>query len=249
MQVQRREEEMNRTVRDVMTRRVVTARPTTGFKELAQKMTAEQVSALPVVDEEGRPIGIVSEGDLILKEEFAPGRMRPQLFGRRRDRTARTKAEGLDAAKVMTSPVVCVHPTATLAEAARLMHRRGVKRLPVVGDDGRLMGIVSRADLLKVFLRSDAEIHRDALDAIIAILSAGETGRISFDVRDGVVSLKGQVERSSLIAPLVRVVQRVDGVVGVDSRLSYEVDDLAAQPQVVTPWGVYAPSLRPSNAR
>jgi CBS domain-containing protein len=242
---QREEGAMTRTVADVMTKKVAVVRGDAPFKEITRIMAEYRVSGLPVVDESGRPVGLVSEGDLLLKEEFASDVETDGLFVSRRHRRERAKAEGVVAADLMSSPVVTIEPTATLGRAARLMHQKNVKRLPVVGADGTILGIVSRADLLKVFLRPDEEIRRDVVQAVSRMTM--EPARVRVEAHDGVVTLEGQVERASLVAVLVNQVRDVDGVIGVENLLSSEVDDLMLQPQVITPWGVYAPSLRPGS--
>jgi CBS domain-containing protein len=234
---------MTRTIQDVMTRTVVVVPDSAPFKEIVGLMDEYRVSALPVVNDEGRISGIVSEGDLLLKEELAAGDGR--VFEGRRARRDRTKARGLTAADVMTSPVITIGPGATLAQAARLMHHNRVKRLPVVDPGGKILGIVSRADLLKVFLRPDEEIRRDVVDGLIRRTLLLDQTRVGVGVSEGVVTLEGQMERASLVPVLVGLVRGVDGVVGVNDRLTFEVDDVTRQADVVTPWGVYAPSLRP----
>jgi CBS domain-containing protein len=234
---------MTRTVEDVMTKSVVVVSENAPFKEIARLLEEYRVSALPVVDETGRLVGIVSEGDLLLKEECASETEDERFFETRRHRHERARAEGTIAADLMTRAVVTVEPRAPLARAASLMHDKHVKRLPVVGPDGEILGIVSRGDLLKVFLRLDKEIRRDVVQAVNRMTM--EPARVRVEVRDGVVTLEGQVERASLVAVLVGLVRCVDGVISVKNRLSYEVDDLMLRPQTITPWGVFAPSLRP----
>jgi CBS-domain-containing membrane protein len=158
---------MGRHVRDVMTREVVTVDERASFKEVATLIAEHRVSALPVLDGKGRVVGIVSEADLLLKEEFAEKPTKDRLFQSRRQRETRAKAAGDTAAELMTSPAVTVGPDASVAEAARLLHRHGVKRLPVVDPAGPLLGIVSRADLLKVFLHSDADIAREVRQQVL----------------------------------------------------------------------------------
>jgi CBS domain-containing protein len=148
---------ITRRVRDVMTADVVIATDVTPFKEIVRLLSKHGVSALPVVAADRRLIGIVSEADLLAKEVVDPEADRePHLFRSRR-RFAE-KADALVATQLMTTPVASVGADASIREAARSMHERKVKRLPVVDTDGRVVGIVSRADLLKVFLRPDVQI-------------------------------------------------------------------------------------------
>lgn len=234
---------MTRRVKDVMTRQVVVVNGTAGFKEIVRLMKDHRVSALPVVARKGVLEGIVSEADLLLKEQQAAGSGEWHPLERRRRRVERTKAEGLVAGQLMTSPVVTVSPDATLAQAARLMHRRRVKRMPVVDREGRVVGIVSRGDLLRVFLRPDQDIRRDVAAELIEAFPWVDPERVRVEVRDGVVRLQGTVDQRSMIRVLTGLVLGIDGVVGVDDRLTFEVDDSAVPPGMY-PWGAGA-ALRP----
>jgi CBS-domain-containing membrane protein len=231
---------MQKTVKDVMTRTVVVVRDSTPFKELVRRMQEHRVSAVPVVDEDGRAIGIVSEADLILKEDpYLEGDA--HLFERRRLRLEREKHSAGTAAALMTSPAITVRPDAPLGEAARLMTGHGVKRLPVVGPDGRVVGIVSRADLLKVFLRSDADIARAIREDVIRRTLWIDPLTIRVLVEDGVATLEGQVERRSLIPVLIGLVHAIDGVVDVRNRLTFETDDTAPSNELPLPWTALTP--------
>ena len=216
---------MGRRVRDVMTPEVVTVGEQASFKEIAATMAERRVSALPVLDDEGRVAGIVSEADLLLKEEFPEGSTSRRLFQGRRRRLERAKAAGATAAELMTAPAVTVGPDASVAEAARLLHRHQIKRMPVVDPAGPLLGIVSRADLLKVFLRGDDEIAREVRQDVLLRAMWVDPDSVTVHVRDGVVTLTGQLERRSLIPIVVSLVHALDGVVDVVDRLSFEVDD------------------------
>jgi CBS-domain-containing membrane protein len=125
----------------------------------------------------------------------------------------------------MTAPAVTIGPDASVAEAARLLHRHGIKRLPVVDPAGPLLGIVSRADLLKVFLRSDADIAREIRQQVLMRAMWMNPDTVAIDVRDGVVTLTGQLERRSLIPITVSLVRGLDGVVDVVDQLTFELDD------------------------
>jgi CBS-domain-containing membrane protein len=222
---------MKRRVRDVMSAPVVTVRDSAGFKEIVGLMQQHGVSALPVVDGDRRLVGIVSEADLLLKEEYTTeGASRERFLDFRWRKSDRAKAAGMYAAQLMSRHVVTIEPEANLAKAARLIHDEKVKRLPVVDADDRVIGIVSRTDLLKVFLRSDAEIHDDVKESVLRRALWLEPHAVKVTVRDGVVLLKGQVEQRSMIPLIVELVGGVEGLVGVDSRLGYEVDDESARP-------------------
>jgi CBS-domain-containing membrane protein len=208
-----------------MTHDVVTVDEHAPFKDVATLIIERRVSAVPVLDGEGRVLGIVSEADLLLKEEFPEGSASRRLFQGRRQRIDRAKAAGDTAAELMTAPAVTVGPDASVAEAARLLYRHGIKRLPAVDPAGPLLGIVSRADLLKVFLRSDADIAAEVRQEVLMLAMWMDPDTVVVDVRDGVVTLTGQLERRSLIPITVSLVRGLDGVVDVVDQLTFEGDD------------------------
>jgi CBS domain-containing protein len=222
-------------VADVMTRTVVVIHASAPFKDLVRRMQEYRVSALPVVDDDERLVGLVSEADLILKEDpdLDEG---ARLFEGRQRRHDREKAAGVVARELMTSPVVTVSPSANLGEAARLMHRKGVKRLPVVNEGGRILGILSRSDLLKVFLRDDTDIEHEVREDVVRRTLWIDPDTVVVSVHDGVVHLEGQLERRSLIPVLDRLVTAVEGVVGVEEHLSFNVDDTTSMPEIPLPW-------------
>ncbi len=168
------------TVSDVMTRRVVTASPETTFKEAVSLLERNRVSGLPVVDRTGKLVGIVSEADLLNKAE----KREPDAYvlESRRHRLDRSRAAALDVGSAMSRDVTSVRADAPIALAAREMHTRGFKRLPVVDGEGRVVGIVSRSDLLKVFLRSDGELQtevRRILDHARRTWAGSDSTRVS----------------------------------------------------------------------
>ncbi|MFK0253901.1 CBS domain-containing protein [Streptomyces sp. NPDC090445] len=205
------------TVADVMTTKVIAVTPATGFKDIVAAMDRWKVSALPVIEGEARVVGVVSEADLLHKEEFHEHN--PGLVDRMRHLGDAAKAGSTRAEDLMTSPAVTVRPDATLPEAARLMAGRHVKRLPVVDADGTLRGIVSRADLLKVFLRSDedltAEIRRTVVDRLFPLSRAA----VEVSVSHGIATLTGRVEDRDLIPLAERLTHSVEGVIDVHCRL------------------------------
>jgi CBS domain-containing protein len=215
---------MHSLVKDLMTTPVVTVGPETPFKEVVVRLAEHRVSAVPVVDNDQRVLGVVSEADLLLKEEYPEPEQDIPLWWTKRTRLNRAKAAASMARDLMTVAVVAIAPEATAAEAARRMHTAGVKRLPVV-EGGRLVGIVSRADLLKVFGRSDAAIRREIIEDVIVGEFMMAPSRFFLHVTDGVVVLQGRVERRSLLPYVVRAVQGVEGVVRVENRLTYDLDD------------------------
>ncbi len=208
------------TVADVMTRTVIVVAPETGFKTCVRQMQEHDVSALPVVDASRRLVGIVSEADLLAKERRR-GERKPLLAMGWND----SQASGRTAADVMTAPAVCISPDATIPQAARLMYREAVKRLPVVDSKGVVVGIVSRADLLKTFTRSDEAIRKDIIDSIAVKALALGPAEVEVLVEDGLVTLAGELESRSLCGLLIDMVGRVEGTVAVDSKLTWRLDD------------------------
>jgi CBS domain-containing protein len=218
----------------VMTTEVVAVEAWTPFKEIVARLAQHRISAVPVVDADRRVLGIITEADLLLKQEHPDPKADVSLIWTRRRRRQRAKAAAAVAAKLMTTPAVTVPPTATITEAARRMHTARVKRLPVVDERGQLLGMVSRADLLKVFTRPDEAIRSEIINDVIVGDLMMNPSRFFIDVDDGVVVLQGRVERRSLIPYLVRAVHHVEGVVRVENRLSFDVDDY--DPAMAYPW-------------
>jgi CBS domain-containing protein len=212
-------------VRDVMTPEVVVVAPDCGYKHIVDVLADFKVSAVPVV-EDGTLVGIVSEADLLHKVEFSDGSQPPRHFERHSRRIGRAKAAGETARALMSSPVITVDPDASLATAARLMEQHQVKRLPVV-DDGTLVGIVARRDLLRRYLRSDIEIKEEIRDDVLRRRMWTEPTEIQVSVADGHVTLEGCTDRRSTTIMAVRLAGRVDGVVAVTDDMTWRFDDLA----------------------
>ncbi|WP_046733257.1 CBS domain-containing protein [Streptomyces humi] len=206
------------TVGDVMTRGAVAVGRDTPFKDVVTQMDQWKVSALPVLEGDGRVIGIVSEADLLPKEEFRDAD--PDRFVQRERLADLAKAGGVTAGELMSAPAVTVHADAALAEAARIMARRGVKRLPVVDGVGVLEGIVSRADLLKVFLREDEELTEEVRREVVDRLFPLSADHIRVEVAEGVVTLTGWIDGTELVPVAERLARAVEGVVDVRCRLA-----------------------------
>lgn len=213
---------MSWTVESVMTRDVISVPPEATYKDIAGRLRDHRISALPVVDTNGQVLGIVSEADLLLKEEHPAPQPGSELLDRHCDAA---KSMARHAAALMTSPAVAVPSTATLRQAASLMHRRNIKRLPVVDATGALVGIVSRADLLRAFLRSDASIVHEIREEVLAREAQNDLGAILIEVEGGVVRLAGELETRDLARILVRQVAAIEGVVGIDDQLRWRLDD------------------------
>jgi CBS-domain-containing membrane protein len=210
----------------LMTRDVATVREDTPFHEIAEVLAGRHVSAVPVVDADNRVLGVVSEADLLHKVEFADDLAEgASILERRTHRLARHKATGHVAKDLMSAPAVTVMDGTTVVKAARLLEASGIKRMPVVNDLGRLVGIVSRADLLKVYLRADADIRDEVTNQVLRRLLWIDPTEVKVEVDGGAVTLAGEIEQRSLIDITVRLVGAVDGVVEVDDQLTWRVDD------------------------
>ncbi|MET8569512.1 CBS domain-containing protein [Streptomyces sp. NPDC004783] len=200
-------------VGDVMTPEVVRARRTTSFDKAVRLLDRHRISGLPVVDHDDKVIGVISRTGLL--------RMRVEGAGGGR-------GPAVTAQHLMTSPAITVHPEQKVPDAARLMERQGVGRLPVVDEEDRLVGIVTRRDLLRVFLRSDEHIRLEVLHALMAEEPSPEPAAVAVHVRDGLVTLRGRVELRTQVPRALYSSWRVEGVVGVVSFLTYRVDDSGA---------------------
>ncbi|WP_327319561.1 CBS domain-containing protein [Streptomyces sp. NBC_01235] len=227
---------------------VVTARCDTPFKEVVRLLEEHGISGLPVIDEDRKVIGVISETDLVLRQAREPesagvrARCRRLLSGRARHAAAKNRAR--TAGGVMSTPAVTVRADATVAEAARLMTEHRVERLPVVDEEGTLAGIVTRRDVLQVFLRTDDEIQQDVQREVFLNTLWLAPHTVEATVRDGVVTLTGQLERRSEIPVAVGMTGRLDGVVDVVDHLSYRIDDKPAQPTGLAVHGVADDWLR-----
>ncbi|KOY53714.1 CBS domain-containing protein [Streptomyces sp. XY332] len=197
----------HRSVADLMTPTAVSVQRGTSFKEIARLLKEFDISAVPVVDEAERPVGVVSEADLLRKRSSGNG--------------ANTAAD------LMTSPAVTARTEWSVVRAARVMRGRQVKRLPVVHATGRLIGILSLSDLLQLFLRRDHAIQGEILEDVLTRTLGLSPSSLPVEVTDGLVTLSGTVGRRSLVPIVLRLCQSVDGVVDVVNRFDYEQDDVS----------------------
>lgn len=219
----------------VMTAEVVRVGYGTPFKDVARLLAENRISGLPVVDADEKVIGVISETDLLVRQAEAPDPYRPPRrfrLPRLRPgaRTNRTKAGGRTAGQLMSQSAITVSADDTIAEAARTMARHKVERLPVVDEKDRLVGIVTRRDLLQVFRRPDDLIRREVVEEVLVRTMWLSPQAISISVQDGVVTLDGQLERRSEIPIAVHMTREVDGVVAVVDKLGYQLDDSHVQP-------------------
>ncbi|MGW1344482.1 CBS domain-containing protein [Kribbella sp. NPDC002412] len=215
------------TVADVMTPDVVTVPEDTPYKVIVTLMAEHHISAVPVINRFGGVGGVVSETDLLRKEEFQRS-VRPPWALRWWRHRARSKAAGLRAADLMSHPAVMIEQGATIPEAARLMAARGITRLIVTDADGDfLTGIVTRSDLLKAFLAPDERIEQRVRRDVVQHALWEDPIGLEISVQDGVVTLSGEVDRRSMAEVAEKLTTEVDGVVGVVNRLSWVFDDTA----------------------
>lgn len=219
-------------VRDVMTSSVVTVTPDTTLQEVARLLTERRVSGVPVVRPDGTCIGVISEADLIVKERGRPvGRRGPLdwLLGESVDPEVQRRRAATQAEDAMSSPVVTVEADRPLREAADLMIDRRVNRLPVVVED-RIVGIVTRADLVRAYLRLDAEIEQVIREEILRHTMWLDPALFTIDVREGIVDIRGRVDRRSTATILAKLIGLVDGVAVVHSALRWDLDDSKMEP-------------------
>jgi CBS domain-containing protein len=212
---------------DVMTREVVSVSEDAPYRDLVDLLVERRISAVPVVDDFGRVTGVVSEADLLRKIEYG-GDEPPRIFERRRRRNDRAKASARTAAGLMSTPAVVALESTPIVAAARLMDSNGVKRLPVTDDLGRLTGIVSRADLLRTYLRTDDEIRADVRTEVLRTFLIDEADGVTVEVTGGVVALSGKLDRRSSAEMAERLARQVAGVVRVTSSVTYAFDDRKA---------------------
>jgi CBS domain-containing protein len=206
-------------VKDVMTTDVAAVRETAGYKDILAVMRQRHVSAVPVLDSAGHLAGVVSEADLLLKE-IGTEALAGHLISTGR-RAEQAKASGVTAAKLMSTPAVAIGPEESVATAARRMHDHRVKRLPVVDEEGRLIGIVSRVDVLSVFARPDEEIRDEVVREIIAGQFALDPSAFDVAVTSGIVTVTGQVGSQAVARQLTDAVRHVEGAVEVRDRITY----------------------------
>lgn len=215
-------------VRDVMTHSVLSVRREAPLKEVALVLVDHRISGVPVVDVDGAVLGVVSEADLLMKEQGADAvRHRPlaRFLGESRESRAQlAKLAAVTAGEAMTAPAVTIESGRRISEAAALMIARRVNRLPVV-DDGRLVGIVTRADLVRAYVRSDDELARTIRDDVLLRILWLDPSMFTVVVTDGVASISGRVERRSTAEMVEQAVSMVPGIMDVHADVTWGLDD------------------------
>lgn len=202
-------------VREVMTPDVAVVRPETPLRDVAQLLVDRRISGVPVVDAEDRLLGVLSEGDFVRRAAASPGSQRPRRGGPAswvggNDRGEAERLHATTAGTAMTTPAIVVQPDRDLSYAAKLMTRSKVNRLPVV-EDGRVIGIVTRADIVRAFARGDDELLRVLRHGL-----RGVDGLRVVAVHDGVAVLAGIVAHPEIARTVRTIVEAVEGIVGVD---------------------------------
>ena len=231
------------TVREVMTESVISVRPSTSLKEVALLLIDHKISGLPVVDVGGAVLGVVSEADFLVKEQGADAirhrRLARFLGESDESRVQLAKLEAVTAGEAMTAPAITIGSRQRISEAAALMTARKVNRLPVV-DDGRLVGIVSRADLVRAYVRSDGELTRTIREEVLLHILWLDPAQFTVIVTDGVASINGRVERRSTAEMIERTLAMVPGIIDVHADVSWSIDDSRIEPRpldLVLPFG------------
>ena len=212
-------------VQEIMTREVVSVDPDAELRDVARMLVDKNISGVPVCGARGELVGIVSEGDILVKE--GGPRDERDFFGwlRGADAKRAQKVRALRARDAMTAQVLTISPHASVAEAARRMSDLGIKRLPVM-KDGRLVGIVSRTDLMRAFVRPDDEVRREIQEDLLRrTLWLEVPEAVQVRVERGVVRLSGQVETATDAVVLQKLVAQVPGVVSVNAELAWRFDD------------------------
>ncbi|MDN3027822.1 CBS domain-containing protein [Streptomyces sp. S.PB5] len=236
-------------VGSVMTTQVVRATHGTPFKEVARLLGDNRISGLPVVDDDDKVIGVISETDLLARQAETPDPYEPKKHFRRamltrEGRRRIAKAAARTAGQLMSRPPVTVHADDTIVEAARTMAQHHIERLPVLDEEQRLVGIVTRRDLLQVFLRPDAEIRAEVIDEVLVRALWLPPRGVDVSVTEGVVTLAGHMERKSETEIAVSMTRQIDGVVAVVDKLTHRLDDSHLRPDQESLHGVADDWLR-----
>jgi len=233
------------TVRDVITRSVLSVGPGTPLKDVARLLIEHGISGLPVVDQAGRVMGVISEGDLLVKEQSREAfhhRPLARIFGESEEtRQLLAKADARTAGDAMTSPAITIDAARSVNAAAAVMVERRVNRLPVTEDD-RLVGIVTRADVVRTFVRTDEELAELIRRDVLLRSLWEDPAAFSVSVINGVATIRGRVERRSSAAIIERMVEMQPGIVGVTAEIAWAMDDRDLQPPAADYFSPKSPS-------
>ena len=217
------------TVEQVMTRSVITVTPETPITEVARILVEHSISGLPVVDADSRVLGVVSEGDVLVKEAGHPMPSRrplARIFGPGRAAKAqRSKVNAQTAGELMTSPALTLEPFRVLCAAAEIMTANKVNRLPVVDEDGKLLGIVTRADLVRAFVQTDEQLIEAIRMELLGRTMWLDPDKFEVTVEHGAARVTGEVLKRSTAETIERFLHTVPGVLSVETAISWTEDD------------------------
>jgi len=208
-------------IEKIMTRDVITVAPDTSLKDVAQLLVDNRISGVPVCGPNGEVLGVVSEADILRKEEgISPDLSRPIAWLVRKLDGELDKIRARTAGEAMTAPALTVRPAQHASDVARLMVDYTINRVPVVAGD-RLVGIVSRADLVRAFTRSDEEIEREIREDVLLEIMLLAPGDVDVSVENGRVVMSGRLTTREDAEILERCVRRVPGVLDVEADLRW----------------------------
>ena len=211
-------------LRDLMSQDVISVSPEAPLKEAARRMLEAHVSGLPVTDEDGKLVGVITEADFVKTEADRRSRARAGLlrwFVRDSEITDTARTVG----DAMTTHVLTLGSESDHTEAARLMRNEGIKRIPIVDEAGHVRGIVSRSDIMRALARPDAEVLNEIETRVIKEIMWLDPSSVEVRCVDGDVTLRGRLDTRSETQMLLEFVRRVDGVTSVRDGLSWEFDD------------------------
>ncbi len=219
-------------LREIMTRDVTTVTPETSLRDLALLLTERQISGAPVVDADGLVVGVISEADLLVKQLSRPLSRRVPvewILGERHDPEELRRRAATTVGEAMSAPAITIEIDRPIREAANLMVDRRVNRLPVLAD-GRLVGIVTRADLVGAYLTVDDDIGESVRERVLRSTMWLDPDAYDISVHEGVVRIAGAVDRRTTAGIVERLIGITDGVVEVQSELTWRWDDTEAEP-------------------
>ena len=218
------------TVADVMSTNVISARPQDSFAHLTTLLRGAAIRAVPVVDDDGTLLGVVSEADLMAAVARPDGYEARRWWRPRhvRRQAPESKAGATTAAELMTTDVETVTPAARVSAAARTMLGQHLSWMPVCDEDRRVVGVLGRSDVLTVFLRDDVSIRAEIVDDILRYVLLADPSAVKVEVAGGVVTLTGELDTSLDAQVAVRLIERVEGVAAVVDQLRYRTDERAA---------------------
>ena len=233
-----------RTIREAMTQSVISVLPETPLKEVARLLVSNRISGVPVVDSKGAVLGVVSEADFLAKQR-GPHSVPRGVLARLGRESAAARAQtvkrwAVTAGEAMTAPAITVAPGQPIGDGAAIMFERAVNRLPVV-DDGRLVGMITRADLVRAFVQSDEELARTISEDVLLRVLWLDPSAFVVKVKDGVASIRGHVDRRSIAEMLERAARMVPGIVDVEANVTWAADDSRTEPMALDPVFPFSP--------